>query len=175
MADSLENLTDAQRAELNIGRLTKQLLTDPATREEAARLLQKADKTLRFPDVDAKEEIRKVQEKSAEKIGELEQRLKERDAREALSKAHQRIRDAGLDVKAVTELMEKHGIPPTEDGYGIVMELLQSRAQLAEPTTEGIQPFRIPDIQDMWKDPVKWREEQGHKVLNELIAQRGRA
>jgi len=27
----------------------------------------------------------------------------------------------------------------------------------------------------MWNDPVKWREAEGYKVLNELIAQRKRA
>jgi hypothetical protein len=174
-ADSLENLTSDQRAELNIGRLTRKLLTDPETREDTAKLLKKADSNLQFPDITAKEEARKALDKQREDIAELERKLLERDARDAISKQHQRIKDAGLDVKMVTELMEKHGIPPTEDGYGIVMELVQSRQQLAEPTTEQLQPFRIPDVKEMWNDPVKWREEQGYKVLNEMIAGRKRA
>jgi hypothetical protein len=175
VADSLENLTAEQRAELNIGRLTRQLLTDPETREQAAKLLQKADKTLQFPDVAAKEEARKIREASDEKISALEQRLKERDAREALTKQHDRVREAGLDVKMVTELMEKHGIPPTEDGYDLVMELVQKRAQLAEPTPEQFAPLQRPDIKEMWNDPIKWREAEGYKILNELIANRKRA
>lgn len=176
MADaSLENLSQEQRAELNIGRLTRQLLTDPDTREATAKLLQKKDSTLQFPDIAAKDEVRKEREKSQEQIEELRKRLLEREARDALAKHHARIKDAGLDVKMVEELMQKHGIPPTDDGYGLIMELVQSRAQLAEPTTEQIQPFRIPDIKEMWSDPVKWRETEGYKVLNELIAQRKRA
>jgi hypothetical protein len=175
VADSLENLTAEQRAELNIGRLTRQLLTDPETREQAAKLLQKADKTLQFPDVAAKDEARKIREASDEKISALEQRLKERDAREALTKQHDRVREAGLDVKMVTELMEKHGIPPTEDGYDLVMELVHQRAQLAEPTPEQFAPLQRPDIKEMWNDPIKWREAEGYKILNEIIANRKRA
>jgi hypothetical protein len=38
-----------------------------------------------------------------------------------------------------------------------------------------IQPFHVPDSKEMWKDPVKWREAEGYKVLNELMAQRKRA
>jgi hypothetical protein len=172
MADSLENLTPDQRAELNLGRLTRKLLTDPDSREQAAKLLQRADSSLQFPDIAAKEEARKIEAKSAEKISELEKRLLERDAREALAKQHDKIRAAGLDVKLVNELMEKHGIPPTEAGYDIVIELIQSRAQLAEPTSEQLTPFKAPDIKEMWNDPVKWREAEGYKVLNELMAAR---
>lgn len=175
MADSLENLTPEQRAELNIGRLTKQLLTDPATREQTAKLLQQQDKTLRFPDVDAKEEVRKANEKAREQIAELEKRLLENEARNKLKEHHQKIREAGLDVKMVTELMDKHGLAPTDENYAFIIEHIQAKAQVAEPTSQGIEPFRVPNIKEMWNDPVKWREEQGYKVLNELIAQRGRA
>lgn len=172
MADSLENLTAEQRAELNLGKLTRKLLTDPDSREQAAKLLQKADNTLQFPDIAARDEARKLQDKAQEKVDALEKKLLERDARDALAKQHQRIRDAGLDVKMVTELMEKHGVPPTEEGYSLIMELVQSRSQLAEPTSEQLQPFRAPDIKEMWNDPVKWREGEAYKVLNELMAQR---
>jgi hypothetical protein len=175
MADSLENLTIEQRQELNIGKLTRKLLTDPETREATAKILQKADPTLQFPDIAAKDEARKIKEDAASKISELEKRLLERDAREALSKQHARIKEAGFDVKMVNELMEKHGIPPTDDGYDIVMELIHSRAQLAESTPEIIQPLVRPDIKEMWADHVGWREKEGYKVLNELMAQRKRA
>jgi hypothetical protein len=175
MADSLENLTADQRAELNIGKLARQLLTNPETRESAAKLLQKADPNLQFPDIAAREEARKIKDEATAKVGELERKLLERDAREMLAKQHARITEAGLDVKAVNELMEKHGIPPTEDGYSIVMELLQSRASVAESTTELVQPMVKPDIKEMWQDPIAWREKEGYKVLNELMAQRRRA
>jgi hypothetical protein len=175
MAESLENLTPEQRAELNLGKLARKLLTDPETREQTAKILQKADNTLQFPDIAAKDEARKIRDEATQKVKDLENKLLERDARDSLAKQHQRIRDAGLDVKMVNELMEKHGIPPTDDGYGIVMELIQSRAQLAEPTTELVQPMVRPDIKEMWNDPIAWREKEGYKVLNELMAQRKRA
>ena len=56
-----------------------------------------------------------------------------------------------------------------------MMEVLNSRAQLAESTPEVIQPLVKPDIQEMWKDHVAWREKEGYKVLNEVLAQRRRA
>jgi hypothetical protein len=176
MADpaSLENLTPEQRRDLNLGRLTAQLLTNPETREQAARILQKADSTLQFPDIAAKDEARKAEEKAAAKVAELEKKLLERDAREALARQHQRIKDAGLDVKLVNELMEKHGIPSTDEGYDLVMELLQSRSQLAESTPEILQPMVKPNIKEMWNDPVAWREKVGYEVLNELRAMRNR-
>src|SRR6516162_2289527 len=172
---SLENLSQEQRAELNIGRLTRQLLVDPDTREATAKLLQKKDSTLTFPDIAAKEEARKAQENANSRVAELEKRLLERDARENLARQHKRIEEAGLDVKMVNELMEKHGIPPTDEGYGIIIELVQQRQHLAEPTPEQFAPFKIPNLKEMWNDPVKWREAEGYKVLNELIAQRKRA
>lgn len=175
MADSLENLTPDQRAELNIGRLAKQLLMDPKYRESTAKLLQEKDPTLRFPDVDAKEEARKAAEKQNEQIADLKKALMERDAKDKLREYHKKIRDAGLDVKLVTEMMDKHGLAPTDENYDFIIEHIQAKASVAEPTSEGIQPFRIPNIKEMWNDPVKWREEQGTKVLQELIAQRGRA
>jgi hypothetical protein len=172
---SLENLTPEQRAELNLGKLARQLLTNPETREGAAKLLKKADANLHFPDIEAKDELRKVTEKADEKISALEQKLREHDAKAKLEKQHQKIRDAGLDVKAVVEVMEKIGIPSTEEGYDHVISYIQAQAQIAEPTPETFQPYRIPDLKEMWNDPVKWREEQGYKVLNEMIAQRKRA
>lgn len=175
MSESLENLTPEQRQELNLGRLARQLLTDPETREQTAKLLQKTDKTLRFPDVEAKDEARKAAEKQQERIAELEKRILDTEARNKLTQYHNKIREAGLDVKAVSELMDKHGLAPTDENYDFIIEHIQSKAQLAEPTTEQIQPFRVPDVKEMWNDPVRWREEQGYKVLNELIAQRKRA
>ena len=75
MADaSLENLTPEQRRDLNLGRLTAQLLTNPETRETTARILQKADSTLQFPDIAAKDVAKAAQEKSDSKIAELEAR-----------------------------------------------------------------------------------------------------
>jgi hypothetical protein len=175
VADSLENLTAEQRQELAIGKLGKKLLLDPETREAAATLLKKADSTLQFPDIDAKNESRKVKEDAQKRIDELEGRLRERDAREALAKQHARIEEAGLDVKMVNELMEKHGVPSTEDGYNLIMELIQSRAQIAESTPEVIQPMVKPDIKEMWRDPVAWRAKEGYNVLNELLRARRRA
>lgn len=175
MADSLENLSAEDRQAIAIGRLGRQLLQDPEHRDQVARLLKKADPKLQFPDIEAKDAVRKVEEAAAARVQELEKKLLERDAKQALERQHQRIRDAGLDVKMVNELMEKHGIPPTDDGYDLVMEVINSRAQLAEPTTEVIQPMVKPDIKEMWNDPVAWREKQGYQVLNELIAARRRA
>jgi hypothetical protein len=172
---SLENLSAEERAQLTIGRLTATLLKNPETRDATAKLLRSADKSLQFPDVDSREELTKVQQKSKEAIDALENRLRERDAKDQLAKYHEMIKSAGFDVAKVNELMEKIGIPSTEAGYKHVIDHLNAQAQVAEPSADQIQPFRMPDTKEMWNDPVKWRENEGYKVLNELIAQRKRA
>ncbi len=50
----------------------------------------------------------------------------------------------------------------------MAIEVLQSRAQLAEPSSADIKPFEMPNVKEMWDDPVKWREQEAAKVLKEI-------
>lgn len=165
---NLEDLTPEQRQELNLGRLTKQLLANPETAESVQRLLPKADPKLRFPEVELKDSLAKVREETSERVKELEAKLAKQEAEHRLAKLHGRVRDAGLELKPVVELMEKHGLAPTEENYDMAIEVLRSRTQLAEPSSADIKPFEMPNTKEMWDDPVQWRTKEAEKVLREI-------
>lgn len=165
---SLEDLTPEQKQELNLGKLTKQLLQNPETAENAQRLLMKGDPKLRFPEVTLKDSLGKVREETAEEIKELRQKLAAQEAERKQEKLHAKVTAAGLELKPVVELMEKHGLASTEANYDMAIEVLQTRAALAEPTSSGVTPMEMPNIKEMWSDPVKWREQEAAKVMKEL-------
>lgn len=165
---SLEDLTPEQKQDLNLGKLTKQLLQNPETAENAQRLLMKGDPKLRFPEVTLKDSLSRVSEESAEQTKELRAQIQRMEAQRVLEKLHARVSDAGLEIKPVVELMEKHGLAPTEGNYDMAIEVLRNRAALAEPTTAELTPLQMPNIKEMWQDPVKWREQEAAKVIKEM-------
>lgn len=165
---SLEDLTVEQRADLNLGKLTKQLLQNPETAETAQRLLMKGDSKLRFPEVTLKDSLAQVEEKTTERTKALENEVRQLKAEQKLEKLHAKVTDAGLELKPVVELMEKHGLAPTDENYTMAIEVLRSRAALAEPTPSDLTPLQMPNIKEMWQDPVKWREQEAMKVMREI-------
>ena len=165
---SLEDLTPEQRQELNLGKLAKQLLGNPETAEATQRLLMKGDTKLRFPEVELKDQLAKIKEDTHSKTAALEDELKKLRAENKQKDLHAKVSGAGLEVKDVVALLEKHGMPSTDENYDMAIEVLRSRAALAEPTTSDITPFKIPDTKEMWADPVKWREQEAAKVIKDI-------
>jgi len=165
---SLEDLTPEQQQALNLGKLTRSLLTNPETAESAQRLLMKADNKLRFPEVELKDSLTKVREQTAEEVKALNAEVVKLRAEREQEKLHAKVAAAGLELKPVIELMEKHGLAATEANYDMAIEVLQQRAALAEPTSADLTPLKMPDTKEMWADPVKWREQEALKVLKEM-------
>ncbi len=165
---SLEDLTAEQRQELSLGKLTRQLLGNPETAEAAQRLLMKGDTKLRFPEVELKDSLAKIREEQREKTAALEDEVKRLRAEGKQKDLHAKVSAAGLEVKDVVSLLEKHGMPSTDENYDLAIDVLRSRAALAEPTTSDITPFKMPDTKEMWSDPVKWREQEAAKVMKEI-------
>jgi len=165
---SLEDLTPEQKQALNLGTLTKQLLQNPETAEAAQRLLMKGDAKLRFPEVTLKDTLSKVREETAEETKALRAEVKRLEAERKLEKLHAKVADAGLELKPVVDLMEKHGLAPTDENYTMAIEVLRNRAALAEPTPSDLKPLEAPNIKEMWADPVKWREQEAAKVIREM-------
>lgn len=170
--NSLEGLTAEQRQALNLGNLTRQLLANPETRESAQRLLNKADAKLSFPELALKDEVAKIREATGEEQKAMKLELARLRAEREQEKLHAKVREAGLDLKPVVELMEKHGLAPTEANYDMAIEVLRSRAALAEPTPADVTPVKPPEVKEMWEDPVKWREREATKVLREIKGSR---
>jgi len=165
---SLENLTVEQRQDLALARLTRQLLTNPETRGQVQRLLTKADEKLQFPELQIQDQIKKVEEETKEQLKVAQEETKRLRAEMKQKDLHAKITSAGLEVKPVLELMEKHGLPPTDENYDMAIEVLSNRQQqLAEPSAD-FQPLESPETKDMWKDPEAWRAGQAEKILREL-------
>jgi hypothetical protein len=167
---SLENLTETEKRTLNLGNLVAQMLSDPKLSKDTKRLLKAKNPELQFPELEQEEAIEKIRADAAADTQKLRDELARRDAVSALQAEETKITEAGLDPKAVREFMQKKGITDVD----VVIELFESRAQLAEPSSDiAGQPWRSQDVtQDelkaMWADPVKWREEMGYKVQKEL-------
>jgi hypothetical protein len=165
---SLEELTPEQRQALNLGELAKKLVQTPETSAAMKRLLMKGDPKVRFPEIELEDKVGAVREETDGRIKELEQKLAKQEAERRLEKLHSKVHEAGLELKPVVELMEKHGLSPTDEGYDIAIEVLRSRAATVSEPTADFTPFELPNIKEMWDDPVKWREKEGYKALKEF-------
>lgn len=167
---SLETLTVEQRQDLSLAKLTRQLLSNPETRGQVQRLLTKADSNLKFPELDIQDQIAKVREEAEKKAGEAQEEARKLRAEIKQRDLHQRIAQAGLEVKPVLELMEKHGLPPTDENYDMAIEVLTNRQtqQLAESSASDFPTPEDPGTKEMWADPEKWRASQAEKVLKEF-------
>lgn len=165
----LEDLSSDERAKFNLGALVATMLNDPALGKQTKRLLKTKNPDLSFPDLDAEDAVLASQKKTQEQMDELKTALRNREARDALKEEDAKITAVGLDPKVVRKFMTDEGI----NNVDIVIELFESRQALAEPSTSQVGPFRFEgvtqdDLKNMWKDPVKWREEKAYEVINEL-------
>jgi hypothetical protein len=160
----LEDLSAEDRARINLGKLVHEMMNDPNLAEQTKRLLKQKKPELNFPELDQAEALRKVQEESEKRVQALKDEIRTNQAKAALQAEESKIEEAGLEVKAVREFMEKRGITDID----VVIELFQSRAALAEPSTPQFQPLKVPNLKEMWENPVAWREKEGYAIQQEL-------
>jgi hypothetical protein len=172
---SLENLTEAERRMLNLGNIMAEVLGDPKLSREAKRILKAKKPELQFPELEQEDALEKVRLENKAETEKLQAELTRRDAIAALAKETEKIEEAGLDPKAVREFMEKKGITDVD----VVIELFQSRVQLAEPSSDvgGGGPFHLKDVTKedlakMWNNPSAWRQEKGLAIQKEMRGQR---
>ena len=164
MPVSLEDLDPQDRGALNLGRLVAQMLTDPQLGPQTKRLLKTKQPTLSFPELENEDQLKKVREDSEARVKKLEDEILKNRAIAALQAEDKKIEEAGLEPKAIRKFMDEQGITNVD----VVIELFQSRQQLAEPSTPQFQPLEVPNIKEMWENPVQWREREAHKVLSEI-------
>lgn len=160
----LEDLSEEDKRRLNLAKLVEEMLVDPTLATQTKRLLKQKRPTLNFPELDQAEALAKVKEEADARVQAIRDEIRTNEAKKALQAESTKIEEAGLDVKAVREYMEKQGITNVD----VVIELFQSRAALAEPSTPQFQPIKVPNLKEMWENPVAWREKEGMAVLSEL-------
>ena len=165
---SLEDLSPEQKQALALGDLAKKLVANPETGAQMKRLLMKGDPKIRFPEVELEDTIAKAQEKTSERVKELEAKLAQQEAERRQEKLHSKVKEAGLELEPVLKLMEKHGLASTPENYDLAIKVLRQDAQVAEPTTSALAPLEMPDTKEMWADPIGWRLKKGAEIQREF-------
>lgn len=145
MADSLEDFTDEQRNQM--AATYKSLLDNPETREFALRATKKVNPGISIPEIDIKDQTRAAFAREAEERGKLEEKLRERDARDRINSERQALRDAGHssdDVAAIEKIMTEKHIP----SYATAAEFYRGQQTIAQPTPHvpgnGARTYQMP-------------------------------
>jgi len=164
MPPTLRPLTEAEKTDIELGRLLGKLTAHPTTRREAYQLLKKANPNLPFPDQDL--EDYKQQEAVRRQKEEFERA--QAAALAALEAGRARLRERFSDehVKAIEALMTKHGIAD----YEIGAKLWAAEAGEGDymPSNPQGQTYTMPSDKDLLADPRKWATDQAAKVIDEF-------
>lgn len=172
---SLEGLTPEERKSLqeaqNAQKLLRTLLSssDEEVRRSAQRLVQKVDPSLRFPDLEAADAIAAAKQASAEETRKLREELAANKEAARRAEEDKRIRDAGYDPEKVRKLADEKGVADLD----FMVQVLQSRDALSEPSHPSFQPLPEPDLKELWANPDKWRLDKIQEVHNEFHGRRG--
>jgi len=169
---SLEDLTEEQRTNIiKRASVLQKLLDNPEVSEDVKRAIMKTDKSVRFSEVLAKDEVQGALEGQKKKIEELQQQMIEQNARAALEARHREARDRGLDPADVEKAIVDRGIGKWETA----MEFVELTQRAAAPTPASMNygnSTPLPDEKEFYKDPEAWKNKTAHEVIDELRGRR---
>lgn len=166
---SLEDLSPDAIQEL--AALSKRLSEDPSTRREFLQLTKKAYPDLSVPEIEMEEATNKRVSAAEQRVLDLEQKLRQKEIKEELSKRRESLRKAGKvqsdeEIQEIEKLMTEKGIANHETAA----DYWQWMKQTAEPTPTGYpQPVmsRL-DVKGYMKNPVGAARENAAAALAEL-------
>lgn len=172
---SLEDISFEQRDEL--ARLMKELADNPKTRKDILRLTKEVRPEMPIPELEIESNTRQAVEKAEQRVIELENKLRERDAREELARRRQALREKNLvsndqDVDEVEKVMLEKNIANHE----AAAEYWNWMKQSAAPTPSGYNPTAISkfDLSSYWKNPQTAARNEAAKALAELQKSKAR-
>jgi hypothetical protein len=167
---TFEDLTDAQR--LALAKAGHKLLQNPEVASDAKRLLMKADKSLRFPEIETADAIDGQLKKRDEKIEALENKLVQTEAQQRLAEKKAQAAARGLEWDDVQKAITERGIANVETA----MEFVELTKRSAVPTPaaydEPIDLIPAAAEKDFWANPQKAVREMAHQTIDELKARR---
>jgi hypothetical protein len=169
---SLEDLTEEQRNNI-VKRATvlQKLLDNPEVSEEVKRAIMKTDKSVRFSEVIAKDEVSGTIKEQSKKIEELEQKMIQENAERNLERRHAEARERGLDPADVEKAIVERGIGK----WDTAMEFVELSQRSAIPTPSSFNPgnsTEIPDDKEFYKNPQQWATNKALEVIDELRGRR---
>ena len=166
---SLENLSPDARDEL--AALAQQLAENPSTRKDFLRMTKKVKPDLPIPELEIEDRTTQVLTAAEQRVQALENKLREKEAVEELTKRRERLKQKGLagsddEVKEVEKIMLERGITNHETAA----EYHQWMKQSATPTPSGYNPQIIKkfDLGKYWKNPINAARNEAVSALNDL-------
>jgi hypothetical protein len=166
---SLENLSSDARDEL--AALAQQLAENPSTRKDFLRMTKKVKPDLPIPELEIEDRTTQVLTAAEQRVQALENKLREKEAVEELTKRRERLKQKGLagsddEVKEVEKIMLERGITNHETAA----EYHQWMKQSATPTPSGYNPQVIQkfDLGKYWKNPINAARNEAVSALNDL-------
>lgn len=165
---TFEELTDAQRDAL--AKAGHKLFQNPEVSSEAKRLLMKADKNVRFPEIETSDQLGGELKKRDDKIDALTNELRQTEARRRLEEQRTAARGRGLDPAEVEKAITERGI----GSWDTAMEFVELTHRAATPTPAAYdEPLDVmPTGKEFWNNPEKATREMAHKAVDELKARR---
>jgi hypothetical protein len=166
---SLEDMSNEQTLEL--AALARQLAENPETRKDFLRLTKKAKPDLPIPELEIEDATTSAVSKAYERVEGIENRMRERDARDSLNERRQSLLKKGLakddaDIESIEKIMLEKNIPNHETAA----EYFDWMKQAAVPTPSGYNPSPLKgfDLNNYWKNPVQGARNEAAKALAEL-------
>lgn len=166
---SLEEFdSDTQR---ELAALAKKLADNPDTRKDFLRLTKKVNPDLPIPELEIEQYTTQAVNKAEERVQQLEAKLREKDALEALKERRESLMKKQLiesedEIKDVEKIMLERGITNHETAA----EYHRWMKQSAVPTSSGYNPSPVKgfDLNKFWKNPGNAAREEAVKALNEI-------
>lgn len=171
---SLESLTPDEKKALQESQKAQQLLRallsdpDPEYRHAAQRLLKKKDPNLQFPELDQVDAVEAAKKVADEKVAAMRAEIAADKAANRRAEEDKKIRDAGYDPEKVRKIADERGVADLD----LVVQMLQAKDALAEPSNPSFQPLPAPDLKELWANPDAWLHNKIEEVHREFGGKR---
>jgi hypothetical protein len=152
--------------------LAKQLAENPETRKDFLRLTKKAKPDFSIPELEIEDATTHAVSKAYERVEGIENKMRERDARDSLNERRQSLLKKGFakddaDIESIEKIMLEKNIPNHETAA----EYWKWMQQSAAPTPgTSYNPSTLSkfDLSKFQKNPVAAARDEAFKALNEL-------
>ena len=167
---SLEDMSNEQVNEL--AALAKQLAENPATRKDFLRLTKKAKPDLPIPELEIEDATTHAVSKAYERVEGIENKMRERDARDSLNERRQSLLKKGFakddaDIESIEKIMLEKNIPNHETAAEY-WKWMQESAAPTPGTSYNPSTLSRFDLSKFQKNPVAAARDEAFKALNEL-------
>jgi hypothetical protein len=166
---SLENLSAEAQAEL--AALARALAENPATRKPFLQLTKQVRPDVPIPEIEIEERTNTVLAQAEDRVKSLEDKLRQKEAKEELQKRRDALMKKGLvdsedDVREVEKIMVEKGIANHETAA----EYHSWMKQMSAPTPSQFpQPVMSKfNTKDFMKNPVGAARDAAHAALQEF-------